>query len=129
MNLYSAKTLEEYSKGSAIHQVRNPLKSCYAAVKKKQKLKFENSKVIKIKHHDRSNKWTAFSKGNTISCFSKVARLQVVRMVYNGSEFPKIPSFSVYGILARNHMNRWEYRNICGAQFSRYLLSARSVIG
>ena len=62
-------------------------------------------------------------------CFSKVTRLQVVLMVYNGSEFPKIPSFSVYGMFARSRTKRWEYKNIFGAQFSRYLLPARFVIG
>ena len=41
MNLYSAKTIEEYSKALYITMTM----ICYAMIKSKKKMKFENSKL------------------------------------------------------------------------------------
>ena len=75
-NLYSAKTIEEYSKALYIELIK---------INKNEILKF---KIQKKKHVNYSNKLKAFLKRNVLSCFLKMARLLLV-LIVNGSDFHK----------------------------------------
>ena len=76
--MYSAKTIEEYSKALYIELInKNGILKFKIEVKKKQK-----------KHENYSNKLKAFLKRNVLSCFLKMARLLLV-LIVNGSEFHK----------------------------------------